>query len=854
MSNTHRLLSAVNPQSVAVLGASDREGSRGSAIWRGVMNSRRVLEAYPVNPKYKYIGLTPCWAKLSDLPQPPDLAVIATSSRRVEALLTDCAKAGIKNVLVTPGEGEFTQNRLWREKLADLARKSKIRLVGVDSTGLIRPKSGLNVSYWPRLPLAGHVGLITQTTTTAAAVLDYAEKYRFGFSSVVSVGTETDVSVDEVIDCLVEDEETHLIAVDVLVLRRPRAFFSAVRAASRVKPVLILCGPEAEGRSALAAARLNALVAEPDNFRAAVKKAGAVTTDSLADFCGALRLLANNQFPRGSRTAVLGNGVGAAVSGSGALTDAGLTLAHLSGPAHEDLFRLSGSPAAAVDPTDAGAETAADRLAACAQRILADDNTDALLVTLAPTEAAAERTLPAALADAAETAGKPVVAVRLGAPDMNFEEAAADAGLPVAAAPAAAARQLSLARETAVSVTTEPRLSAPGSVSGTWDTDAARSLIEDAQRNGRFVLSENDLTQILRAYGIGFAAGITATTADEAVTAAERIGFPVALKVSADGIAHKTDARGVILNVKDAAAVRTGFESLKASVRELAPHARFRGVWVQAMVVKPAGRELTLTIDTDPVLGPVIRLGVGGLAASLFKGHVTLIPPVTEAEVREALATFEARTWFDAFRGMPAANLESLIGTILRLSAVAETLPAVTHLALTPLLLDDAGAVTLDAEGTINAGPSLSDDRTSHLTFAGFPRRLHQPVRLTNGFVMIRSIHSDDAEAVRTFAHTLPDEACTAFFGKKAAELTARELAETASPDFDRNVLILAIDDSQVAPAIHALVRLTRVNSRETRLTAAFEPRWENDTLKTALANAVRTVCERLLMPIPLNS
>ncbi len=853
MSNTHRLLSAVNPQSVAVLGASDREGSRGSFIWRGVMNSRRVLEAYPVNPKYKYIGLTPCWAKLADLPQPPDLAVIATSSRRVESLLNDCAKAGIKNVLVTPGEGEFTENRLWREKLADIARKSKIRLVGVDSTGLIRPKSGLNVSYWPRLPLSGHIGLIAQTTTTAAALLDYAEKYRFGFSSVVSVGAETDVALDEVIDCLVEDEDTQVIAVDVLALRRPRAFFSAVRAASRIKPVLILYGPDAEGISALTAARLNAPVAEPDNFRAAVKKAGAVATDSLSDFCGALRLLADGRLPRGPRAAVLGNGVGAAAAGSGALTQTGLALAHLSVPAHEDLQRLSGSPAAAVDPTDAGAEAPAERLAACARRVLAETDVDALIVALAPTAAAANHSLPTALADAAETAGKPVIAVRLGAPDINFENTAADAGLPIATTPAAAARMLALACRAAESVFTQPTLSAPGSAAGTWDMDAARSVIEDAQRSCRFVLAENDLAQILRAYGIPFAAGITAATPEEAVTAAERIGMPVALKVSADGIAHKTDARGVLLNVKDAAAVRAGFESLRASVAQFAPHARFRGVWVQTMTVRPAGRELTLAVETDPVLGPVIRLGVGGMAASLFKGHVTLIPPVTEAEAREALKTFEARAWFGAFRGMPAANIESLIRTLLKLSAVAETLPAVTRLALTPLVLDDEGAVTLDAEGTVNAGPAAGDDRTSHLTFAGSPRRLHQPVRLTNGFVMIRSIHCDDAEVVRTFAKTLPEETCRAFFGKAAAELTARDLSDITSPDFDRDVLFLAIDDSHVAPAVHALVHLTRINARETRFAAVYEPRWEDDALKSALNHAVRTVCERLAMPIPLN-
>ncbi len=850
MDTNHRLLSAVNPKSVAVLGASDREGSRGSFVWRGVMNSRRVLEAYPVNPKYKYIGLTPCWARLSDLPSPPDLAVIATSSKRVEDLLADCAKAGIKNVLITPGEGELTENRDWRDRLSDTARRSKMRLVGVDSLGIIRPKSGLNVSYWPRLPMEGRIGLICQTPTTATAVLDYAEKCRFGFSSVISVGAETDVSTAEVIDCLAEDKETQIIAVDVLALRHPRAFFSAVRAASRRKPVLILHGEKTDGIEALAATRLNAPSADAAAFAAAVKKAGGTTTTSLADFCGALRLLASGRLPAGPRTAVLGNGIGAAAAGAGALASSRLEPARLSGPVHDALVTLLGSPAAAVDPTDAGPEASEALVAAAADRILADDAADALITVLTPAAAVAAAAAPL-LAACAEKARKPMVAVRLGAPDALFEEAAAASGLPTAATPEAAGRMLALAREAMANVTTEPLLSAPGSASGTWDTDAARTVVEDAQKSARFVLSETDLSQILRCYGIPTAAGVLAATADEARQAAERIGFPAVLKASAAGLAHKTDARGVLLNIKDADAVRAGFAKLQSSVATLAPQAKFRGVWVQPMVTKPAGRELKLTLDTDPVLGPVIHLGVGGMAASLFSRRMTLIPPVTEAQAREAVAAFEARAWFDAFRGMPAANVKSLIAVILRLSAIAETLPAVTKLALSPLVLDDAGALVLDADGTVNAAPALADDKTRHLAFAGFPRRLHQPVRLANGFVMIRSIRSDDAQGLAAFAHAVSPEVCRAFFGKDAASLTARDLTDLSNPDFDREVLIIAVDDSTVDPAIHAVVRLVKVNARESRLTSAYETRWQDEALERALASSLKTVADCLEMPLP---
>ena len=852
MDTPHRLLSAVNPQSVAVIGASDRDGSRGSFIWRGVMNSRRVLEAYPVNPKYKYIGLTPCWAKITDLPTPPDLAVIATSSRRVEEILTDCAKAGIKNVLVTPGEGSLTEDRLWREKLAELARKNRMRLVGVDSMGLIRPKSGLNVSYWPKLPLTGSVGLVCQTTSTIAAVLDYADKYRFGFSSVVSVGTETDVSADEVIDCLAEDDETKVIAVDVLALRHPRAFFSAVRAAARKKPVLILHGASNEGIEALTAARLGSPSPSPEAFAAAVKKAGGTATSSLCDFCGALHLLSQDILPRGTRTAVLGNGIGAAATGAAALATARLLPARLSSATHNALIGLIGSPAAAADPTDAGPEADDQLLAESARLILADPAADALITILTPAAATNLANAASLLAKTAQETGKPIVAVRLGATDSVFEEAAGITGLISAPTPEAAARMIALTHATSAVAGAEPALSADGSATGAWNIDAARTVVEDAQRDVRFVLSENDLSGILHAYSIPLAAGATAATPQEAAAAAKRIGYPVALKVSAEGIAHKTDARGVILNVNNDAALASGFCALQESVLSLAPQAKFRGVWVQTMVNKPAGRELRLTLDTDPVIGPVIRLGVGGVAATLFKRELTLVPPVTEAEARTALESFEARSWFDAFRGMPQADVKSLITTILRLSAIAETQPAITKIALSPLLLDDEGVVVLDAEGTVNSARATVDDKTSHLTFAPSPKKLHHPERLSRGFLMIRCIRNDDAGRVRSFAHALDDEVCQDFFGVPAAELTARVLERIVTPDFDREIIITAVDDSTVDPAIHALVRITRVNARESILKAAYEARWQDDQLLRALGTAVQDVTQALQFPLPL--
>ena len=358
MSVTHRLASAFIPTRVAVVGASDREGSRGRAVWSGVMNSRRVLEAYPVNPKYKYIGLTPCWAGLRDLPHTPELCVIATPSARVESVLKDCAALGIANVLVTPGEGTWTEDRLWQDKLAQTARERGIHLIGPDSVGIMRPDIGLNVSYIPKLAAAGPVGLVCQSAALTAAVLDYAAEAGFGFSSVISSGAEAATGLDEIVDFLAADAKTEIIALQILTVRHPRRLMSALKAAARVKPVIILPPGVSPAAGRLSAARLGTPSADPAVFAAAVARTGAACAESLEDFCAALGLLAFGILPKGSRTACAGNGLGVVNLTADAVTQAGLIPAQLSRSTHTALTALTQSPVLMNDPSDLGPEAA----------------------------------------------------------------------------------------------------------------------------------------------------------------------------------------------------------------------------------------------------------------------------------------------------------------------------------------------------------------------------------------------------------------------------------------------------------------------------------------------------------------
>lgn len=840
MSVTHRLASAFIPTRVAVVGASDREGSRGRAVWSGVMNSRRVLEAYPVNPKYKYIGLTPCWAGLRDLPHTPELCVIATPSARVESVLKDCAALGIANVLVTPGEGTWTEDRLWQDKLAQTARERGIHLIGPDSVGIMRPDIGLNVSYIPKLAAAGPVGLVCQSAALTAAVLDYAAEAGFGFSSVISSGAEAATGLDEIVDFLAADAKTEIIALQILTVRHPRRLMSALKAAARVKPVIILPPGVSPAAGRLSAARLGTPSADPAVFAAAVARTGAACAESLEDFCAALGLLAFGILPKGSRTACAGNGLGVVNLTADAVTQAGLIPAQLSRSTHTALTALTQSPVLMNDPSDLGPEAAGTLVRDAARVILADPSADALIVSLSPMTAARESEAPALLAEVTREAGKPLLVCRTGGTDVNFRDACRESGLIAFTSARAAASALALALQS-VTRTGESRTAEGPETETPADTAQAAAALENARRAHRLVLTESECAALLAAFGIRGAQGAFAATAQEASAAARTIGFPVAVKLSADGIAHKTDAGGVILNLRSEAGVAEAFETLKRHCAEKAPYARLRGVWVERMVDTANAREVAVDYITDPVLGPVITLGAGGLAGSLIRDKVILIPPVTQAQARESIRRSPVAALLRGCRGMPPADEKSLAATLMRLSRLAEALPALAELKLSPAAVDDKGLTVLDASGALCGRPVTAEPDARHMLFAPYPAYLETSVRLSAGALIVRGVKPSDQQTLAAFTAQLSAQDRAALL---AGDPATGDLADI---DWDRECLLIAADDSRVAPALHAVLRITQTPGKDPAVVCITDRSYREDsgltrTLAAAAARWAQTV------------
>ncbi len=815
----HSLSSAFNPKAVAVIGASDRPGSRGTYVWSGVMNGRRIHDAYPVNPKYKYIGVTSCWPSLSEVPAKIDLAVIATPSSKIEGILKECKKLGIPNVLLTPGDEALTSDRHWREHVSTLAKEAGIRLIGPDSMGIMRPSIGLNVSYWPRLAQAGSIGLLCQSGAVTASVLEYASRSGIGFSTVISSGLESEVSLAEMIDFLAADPQTEIIALHVEAVRHPRSFFSALRSAVRQKPVVVLKAGRGSNARRLASSRLATPASDEAVFDAAIARAGAIHCDRLEEFVTTLEVFCTKKNPRTGRLAMLCTGLGFALLTADAADAQNIELADFSVDTEKTLVKICSSKTNVSNPlaiaADADAELFAQALRAC----LCDDNVDGVIVTLAPTAVNATPRTAQLLANAAKDSFKPVI-ICWAAPYAEdlMREAFKRCNLPCISTPELGMRAFAnLARYEQLK---EQHLTAPSETltAGSPDLEAARRIIRTAKSAQRHILTEKETAELLQSFGISSLLCTFAKNEAEAAAAARRIGFPVAVKISAEGIAHKTDTGGVILNLLSESEVRDAFNTIRSRCAERAPMALFNGVFVQKMANSERLREVAIRASTDPVWGASISFSAGGRTGEIFTERTVELVPLTEPLARNLIRRHAVYKAFGRFRGMPAANEDALIETLLRISALLCELPAVAELTINPLVLDDRQTLSLDACVSLCSRSETPDAVYSHMLAAPAPLMQSEEFPSRNGLMRIRSIRPEDFAAEKRLLQRLSQKSAYLRFHKDAADVTDNEII--AFTDFDREreaaFVITDAGASIERPEIHAVGRITKAPDSDT--------------------------------------
>ena len=828
----HYLSRLFNPRSIAVFGASEREHAVGTRVFHNLLEDHFQGKLYPVNPKHERIQGVPCYPNLAAVDQPIDLAIVATPADAVLDVVRQCGdrEVGIALVLSAGFRETGAQGTRLEEELRETAAHYNLRLVGPNCLGLMRPRIGLNATFLDARCRTGRLALVSQSGAICTGILDWADPHHVGFSTVASLGNAADIDFGDVLDFLSMDPETDAILLYIEGIRNSRAFMSGLRAAARMKPVIVLkAGRHASGTKA-AATHTGALIGSDDVFDAALGRAGAVRVNTVDDLFSAAEILASGARTRGNRLAIVTNGGGPGVLATDRASELGILMAEFSPSTLQAMDEALPKFWSRSNPVDILGDATPDRYAATVSASLKESGVDGVLVLLTPQS----MTQPAAVAEAVVAAiregpRKPVLTCWLGETGVAegrriFQEHQ----VPHFPSPEQAVEAFGYLARYKYSQELLLQTPAPLTDARAPDVDGARLIIESVLAEGRAMLSDAESKAVLRAFHIPTLTTIEASTASAALVAASTVGFPVAMKIVSPDITHKSDVGGVRLNIATAQDIRTTFKSLVEGVKRRRPQAEIKGVAVEHMHRSRSARELMVGVVRDPVFGPVIRFGSGGTSVEIMGDGAVALPPLNRLLVQRMIRRTRVSKLLDAFRNLPAVNGEALENVLLRVSEMVCELPHIQELDINPLMASESGVVTVDARVLVKR-PASVPEPYAHMAIHPYPSELVTRTHLPDGTaITLRPIRPEDAKIEQAFVRQLSAEARYFRFMQTINELTPEMLVRFTQLDYDREMALIAVTEGGTEPEILGVARYTMnpdVNSAEFALVVTDQRR-----------------------------
>jgi acetyltransferase len=800
----HYLKKVFEPQSIAVVGASERPDSVGTRVLQNIRDGGFTGDIYPVNPKYDSIQGLPAYASVSDIDHPIDLVVIAIPAASIPAVITECGEHRVGAVIVlSAGFSEVgKRGQALQNQIVDTARTYDVPLVGPNCLGVIRPRIGMNATSGKSAARAGHVALVAQSGAFCTALLDWADARGYGFSAVASLGATADVGFGDVLDYLAVDPETRSILIYVEGISNARSFMSGLRVAARLKPVIVVKSGRSESGTRAAVSYSGGRVGDDHVFDAAVQRAGAVRVMTVSQLFAAAQTLASGTRVEGPRLAIVTNGGGPGVMAADRAFDLQVPLAELSPETIARLSEVLPSHWSHSDPVDILGDADAARYRAATEIVLADGNVDALLVMLTPQAMTDPTSCAEGVIAAAAEAHKPVLACWMGEKLVDEgRRAFSAAGIPQFTSPEAAVDAfgyLACYRRNQIALLQAPE---PLSRQRESDVEGARLIIEHAMGERRFTLSNAESKAVLKAFHIPTTPSINVHSAAEALVAAEGVGLPVAMKINSPDITHKSDIGGVRLNIREPRSVRTAFREMIDKVSVARPDARVAGVTIEPMLDRPHAREIMIGIAHDPVFGPVISFGAGGTAVEIFADSQVALPPLNEYLSKDMIRGTRASKFLKKFRNLPEADIRKLVGVLQRISEIACELPEIRELDINPLLVDEDGVIAVDARVVV-APPQTSTAHYGHMAIHPYPPELETTWQLPDGTdVIVRPIRPEDAEIEQDFVENLSAESKYFRFMQSMDKLTPMMLARFTQIDYDREMALVAVIKEHTAEA-----------------------------------------------------
>ncbi len=750
-----------SPESVAVIGATEAAASVGRTLLWNLISSPFGGTVYPVNPKRSQVLGIKAYPTIGALPEPADLAVIITPAHTVPGIVGECVDAGVKGVIVISAgfkECGAAGVQMEQEIMAQL-RRGQTRLIGPNCLGVMSPLSGLNATFARTGAQPGNVAFISQSGALCTAILDWSLREHVGFSAFVSVGSMLDVGWGDLIDHLGDDPNTHSIILYMESIGDPRAFLSAAREVALSKPIIVIKAGRTEAAARAAASHTGALAGSDEVLEAAFRRSGVLRVSSIADLFSMAEVLAKQPRPKGPRLAILTNAGGPGVLATDALSVHGGELAVLSDSTIESLNTFLPPHWSHSNPVDILGDAEPDRYAKAVEIVAQDANSDGLLVILAPQAMTDPSETAEKLKRFAKLKGKPILASWMGGTEvLAGQEILNKANIPTFPYPDAAVRTFQYMWQ--YSYNLRGLYETPSFVLGSEENGINRAgvqeIIQHVQESGRSLLNEYESKRLLAAYSIPTVPTFAATTEDEAVELAEKVGYPVVLKLLSETITHKTDVGGVQLRLCDEGAVRQAYHAIETSVLEKIGPGNFGGVTVQPMI-QFHGYEIILGSSFDPQFGPVLLFGSGGQLVEVYKDRALALPPLNTTLARRMMEHTRIWTALQGVRGQKPVDVAALERLLVRFSQLVIEQRRIREIDINPLLISSEGMIALDARVVLH-GSEVSEDQLPKLAIRPYPSRYSSRWTMKDGTpVIIRPIRPEDEPLMVNFHHTLSE-------------------------------------------------------------------------------------------------
>jgi len=687
-----------NPNSVAVIGASENPDKLGHAVLRNLIDCGYIHkgEIYPINPKSTEILGIPTYKSVEDVPGPIDMAVIVIPQPYVPDALRTWGKKGIKGVvIISAGFREAGIEGVEREReLVRIAKQYRMRIIGPNVLGLLDTYTPINASFAADSPPQGPIAITSQSGALGTAILDWAQAGSLGLSKFVSLGNKADVNEIDLLEEWAGDEKTKVILMYIEELTAGQKFLETAKTVAKQKPVVAIKSGVTQSGARAVSSHTGSLAGSEQAYHAAFQQAGVIRADSMQELFDMALAFGYQPKLQGKNIAIITNAGGPGILATDALERAGLSLARFENHTLQELEKTLPDAASASNPVDVLGDALADRYKFALDKVAEDPNVDGLMVVLTPQAMTEIEATAQAVCDKAKEINKPILTCFMGEKRIKAGiDVLVSNNIPNYPFPNRAAlafRAMAeytdiLAREEATYETFKV------------DKLSVRELIDKVRAEGRLSIGDSEARQILKAYGMRIPRSELAENAAEAISIANEIGYPVVLKIASPDILHKTDIGGVKINLQNDEQLRDAFELMVYRANRYLPEARLWGCLVQEMV--PSGNlEVLVGMNRDPQFGPLVTFGLGGIYVETLKDVTFRIAPFSKLEAKAMLNEIRAKALLDGVRGNPAVDKEAIIDTLLRVGQLVTDFPEILEIDINPLTVfaKDQGAIAID--------------------------------------------------------------------------------------------------------------------------------------------------------------